>query len=179
MAFRKELEELFQENGYTDFKWINPEKIVVKHWVRMKCIYGCPEYGNNATCPPHTPSVPECERFFREYTEAVIFRFEKKVAKPEDRHEWIKEINKKLLDVEREVFLAGFQKVFLLNMGSCKICEDCKKERKNCKHPKLSRPTPEGMAIDVFSTVKQVGYPIEVLKDYTATMNRYAFLMIE
>jgi hypothetical protein len=33
--------------------------------------------------------------------------------------------------------------------------------------------------VDVFATVRQVGYPIEVLTDVTAPMNRYAFLLIE
>jgi hypothetical protein len=35
------------------------------------------------------------------------------------------------------------------------------------------------MAVDVFSTVRKIGYPIEVLADYRQAMNRYAFLMIE
>jgi len=35
------------------------------------------------------------------------------------------------------------------------------------------------MAIDVFSTVRQVGYPIQVLSDYDQAMNRYAFLLVE
>jgi hypothetical protein len=38
---------------------------------------------------------------------------------------------------------------------------------------------PEGLAVDVFSTVRKLGYPIQVLPDYKQTMNRYSFLMIE
>lgn len=38
---------------------------------------------------------------------------------------------------------------------------------------------PEALAVDVFSTVRQVGYPIEVLTDYSEAMNRYAFLPFE
>ena len=38
---------------------------------------------------------------------------------------------------------------------------------------------PEGMAVDVFSTVRQYGLPIEVLDDYKKLMNRYAFLLVE
>lgn len=133
----------------------------------------------NASCPPNTPTVSECEKFFREYKEAVIFHFEKQVERPENRFAWTKETNLNLLKLEKEVFLSGYMKTFLLFMDSCEICPDCAKEREACKHPKLSRPTPEGMAIDVFSTVRQVGYPIEVLKDYSEKMNRYTFLMIE
>ena len=35
---REELEALFHKRGYTNFKWIEPEKIVVSQWVRMKCM---------------------------------------------------------------------------------------------------------------------------------------------
>jgi hypothetical protein len=35
------------------------------------------------------------------------------------------------------------------------------------------------MAVDVYATVRQYGYPIEVLRDYSQAMNRYAFLLIE
>jgi predicted metal-binding protein len=81
--------------------------------------------------------------------------------------------------LEREVFLAGNQKAFLLNMDSCHLCDECISDRGDCLHPKSARPTPEAMAVDVFSTVKKVGYPIEVLTDYSQAMNRYAFLMVE
>ncbi|MFX0115448.1 MAG: DUF2284 domain-containing protein, partial [Candidatus Hodarchaeota archaeon] len=140
---------------------------------------GCPNYGQNASCPPNNPSVSDCERFFREYREAAIFHFEKKFENPEDRYAWSKEINKQLLELERAVFLSGYEKTFLLPMDSCELCEECTKERATCNHPKLSRPPPEGMSVDVYTTVKRVGYPIEVLKDYSDTMNRYAFLMVD
>ncbi len=42
-----------------------------------------------------------------------------------------------------------------------------------------ARPTPEALAIDVFSTVRQIGYPIRVVQGYDDEMNRYAFLMVE
>ena len=179
MTARDDLESLFQRRDFADFKWIDPKKIVVSHWVRMKCLFGCPEYGRNASCPPNTPSVAECQQFLQEYKEAVVFHFPKKVDKPEDRHAWTKKVNLSLLELEREVFLSGYRKAFLLVMDSCGLCEECTGDRKTCKQPRLSRPTPESMAIDVFASVRQIGYPIGVLKDYSETMNRYAFLLIE
>jgi predicted metal-binding protein len=179
MLIQQELENEFRKRGFTDFKWIDPKNIVVSQWVRMKCAFGCPEFGNNATCPPNTPSVAECKQFFSEYKNAVIFRFEKQLSDPEARHKWSKAINMKLLKLEKRVFLEGYVKTFLLPMDSCYICEECTNNLKDCNHPKQSRPTPEGMAVDLFSTVKQIGYPIKVLKDYTETMNRYALLMVD
>ncbi len=35
------------------------------------------------------------------------------------------------------------------------------------------------LAMDVFTTVRQFGFPIEVCTDYSQKMDRYAFLMIE
>jgi len=178
-AIREEIEKKISKHGFRDYKWIDPKKFVVAQWVRMKCLFGCDEYGNTATCPPNVPSFSECERFFREYDEAVVFHFEKKVAKPEDRSAWARKVNLKLLKLEREIFISGFEKAFLLFLDSCNICADCTGIKEECKEPKLARPTPEAVCVDVYSTVRQLGYPIQVLSRYSERMNRYSFLMIK
>lgn len=180
MADRPSLEAMFETHGYSDFKWIRPSTdIVVAEWVRMKCVFGCDSYGRIASCPPNTPSVIECRRFFDEYETAVVFHFAKKVEKPEDRRSWSRQVNLGLLKLERDVFLAGHQKAFLLFMDCCRVCAECPGRRAECKNPEMSRPSPEGMAIDVFGTARGIGYPIDVLSDYSKTMNRYAFLLVE
>lgn len=179
MMNRKKIEKKFLEHNFTDFKWIDPKKFVTGQWVRMKCMFGCNEYGNAARCPPNVPSVSECERFFQEYKEAVIFHFQKKVDKPEDCSAWTRKVNLKLLKLEKEIFTSGYQKAFLLFLDSCNICEECTGIKEECKEPKMARPAPEAMCVDVYSTVRQVGYPIQVLSEYTQAMNRYAFLLIE
>jgi len=179
MSNHEELEALFHKSGFTDFKWIEPTKVIVSQWVRMKCMFGCRHYGRNASCPPNAPSVLECRRFFDEYQTAAIFHFPRTVDKPEDRHAWTREVNLSLLQLEREVFLSGYEKAFLLFMDTCGLCAECVGARAGCKDPKSSRPTPEAMGVDVYATVRQYGYPIKVLSDYSQEMNRYAFLMIE
>ena len=77
------------------------------------------------------------------------------------------------------MFKAGFVKAFLLFFDSCGICPECTGSRTACKESKLSRPTPDALAMDVYSTVRKLGYPIEVLSDYGQEMNRYAFLLID
>jgi predicted metal-binding protein len=179
MATIERLEAIIHEHGYEDFKWFDPQKIIVAQWVRMKCEYGCPSYGKNASCPPNTPSLEACKRFFGEYSTGIVLHFQKVAPEKPDRRAWSAKTNVKLTKLERDIFLAGYPKAFLLFMDSCEICSECVPDRKACKEPRLSRPSPEGMAMDVFSTVRQIGYPIEVLTDPTDTMNRYAFLMIE
>ena len=179
MPDRDVLEALFRDRGCEDFRWIEPERVVVAQWVRMKCLFGCDDYGRNPTCPPNVPPVEECRRFFDEYSTGVVFRFEKRVERPEDRHAWISGLNRELLELERAVFLMGHVKAFALFPGRCQFCQDCPSVLVDCKRPEAARPSAEGLAMDVFSTVRQYGLPIDVLTDYEQPMNRYAFLLIE
>ena len=174
-----ELEARFVRHGYTDFRWIDPKQIVVAQWVRMKCMYGCDDYGRKASCPPNVPAVAECQQFVNEYRTAVIFHAQKQIPDAGERRAWAKVMTQELVELERQVFLAGYPKAFMLLMVCCRVCADCASLREECKQPELARPTAEAMAIDVFSTVRAVGYPIEVLTDYGQTMNRYAVSMIE
>jgi predicted metal-binding protein len=175
---RQTLDEIFKKKGYTDYKWIDPQKIIVARWVRMKCTFGCAEYGRGGACPPNTPSVADCEQFFNEYSDAIILHFEGTMDKPEDRHAWSRKINAKLVKLEREVFLVGYERAFLLFMDSCCFCKECTGDRQTCKEPGMARPAPEAMAVDVYSTVRQYGFPINVRTDYDQKMDRYAFLMV-
>jgi len=142
-------------------------------------MFGCLNYGHAGACPPQTPSVDECERFFREYSRAAVFHFEKKLDRPEDRHAWSRKLYLDLLKLEREVFLSGCQKAFLVSHDSCNICLECVGSRTTCKDPLRARPCADAMAVDVYATVRKLGYPIEVLSDYDQAMNRYAFLLID
>lgn len=174
-----EIEKIFVTFGCKDFKWMKPADIVVAQWVRMKCTYGCPNYGKSLSCPPNTPSIAECREFFSEYDQSVLFHFSKTVAKPEDRHPWSKEVNDKLLKIERQVFLSGYHKAFALLMNECSICSQCAAVKDQCKQPESVRPVPESMGVDLFATARGCGYPIKVLEDHSQQMNRYALLMVK
>jgi predicted metal-binding protein len=62
---------------------------------------------------------------------------------------------------------------------ACGFCETCAVTRTECKNPRFARPGADALGIDVYATVRKIGYPIQVLKEYKETMNRYAFLFIE
>jgi predicted metal-binding protein len=179
MADQAQLQKIFNANGVNDFRWIDPREIVVAQWVRMKCMFGCSDYGRNASCPPNTLPVAECREFFNEFRLGAIFRFSQEFADPEDRHGWTRKVNLGLVELERQVFIAGYPKAFLLFMDNCKLCKECAHHRTACRNRKLARPTPEGMGVDVFATVAKFGYPLTVLASYEEEMNRYAFLLLE
>ena len=173
------LEPVVQRHAFADFRWLHPEDLIVAEWVRMKCRFGCPHYGKLAACPPHAPSFEECQRFFLDYAELAVLHFRTAVEKPEDRHAWTRSINGRLLQLERSVFLDGHPKAFVLFVDPCNLCEGCAGTPETCKNPAGARPSPEGLCVDVFSTVRKCSLPIEVLKDTTQVMNRYGMLLLE
>ncbi len=172
------LETIFEDAGFSDYKWIVPEQIVVAQWVRMKCMFGCPNYGRKGACPPQTLSVADCERFFNEYSDAVVFHLRYQNDDYDERIRWTRKTAVKLAELERKVFLAGFERAYMLLFGGCYICEECTGDRTQCKNPERARPAPEGLAVDVFSTVKKLGYPISIRTDTSQAADRYVFLMV-
>lgn len=179
MADRKQLEKIFTERGCDDFKWMETRDIVVSHWVRMKCRFGCEDYGTRVVCPPNNPSVEECRSFFSEFDEAVIFHFGKYFENPEDRYDWVRKINGSLFEIERKVFFEGHHKAFVVYIGPCNICPDCVPGCSDCRYPRKARPSPEGLAVDVFTTARNCGYEIDTLTDYDQAMNRFGILLVE
>lgn len=179
MVEKELLEGLFAKYGYEDYKWIESGQIKVAQWVRFKCLFGCPFYGKRGTCPPNTPSIEECRTFFSEYDEAVIFHLRKTFESEEDYRSWHRDANRRLYELEREVFLSGYYKAFLVSFQACGQCAECAADRLECVNKKSARPGADALGIDVYATARGVGYPIQVLRGREETMNRYAFLMIE
>lgn len=178
MELKENIESILQAQGFSDYQWIDPKEIVVAHWVRVKCTFGCGDYGLG-TCPPNTPSVKDCDSFFKEYAHGLIIRltiFADKNLYPAD---WSRAMTNRLLDTERAIFLRGFQKVFLLNQTCCSLCKDCSGNRINCIDKMRSRPSPESFAVDVYQTVRNAGLDINVVADNPAEIHRIAILLIE
>jgi predicted metal-binding protein len=178
MTNKIRIEQIIKEKGFTDYKWINPKEIIVAQWVRVKCQFGCSDYGLG-TCPPNTPTVQECKEFFGEYIEGVIVRLTKWADKKAYPSDWSADMTKKLLEIEREVFLSGYHKAFLLNQTCCDVCKDCPGNRADCKDKRNSRPSPEGFAVDVYQTVRNSGMDINVVSENPSEINRIAILLID
>ncbi len=178
MVDRQRIEAMAAKRGLSDFRWIDPKAIVTAQWVRVKCEFGCPDYGLGA-CPPNTPSVADCGRFFREYETALLFRLGVEANKEAYPAAWSKEMTAKLLEVERETFLSGHQKTFLLNQTCCAACADCPGTRVECVDKAAARPSPEAFAVDVYSTVRNAGFDVHVIADNPSVINRFAILLIE
>ena len=174
-----QIEEAAKKHGLNDCKWINPGDVVTGHWVRAKCIFGCPRYGLKACCPPEVPPVAECQALFQEYRQGVFFHLSKRFEDPKMRFSWGREVNKNALLFEREVFLMGFHKAFIFTASPCNLCGECQSRKGECRNPSVARPTLEAYSVDVFTTARKFGYPVEVLKGYEEETNRYGLLLVE
>ena len=174
----KKVEEIIKEHGYEDHRWVSGKDIEVARWVRMKCMFGCPNYGTRGTCPPNVPPVEECGELFREYERIAIIRISARAEEIKDHRKWSRDTNRNLLELEKSVFKAGYPKAFVLFVdGNC-LCDECTGGGRECTNRAGARPSPESLGVDVFSTVKKCGFPLEVLAEPSGEMNRYSFLLV-
>jgi len=157
-----------QKSGVRDARIISPSDVETAAWVRLKCRFGCDGYGRCLVCPPFTPAPQQMREVLDAYSRAVLVHFT-----PEA------EIKAIVADLEREFFLRGAWKTFGLGAGPCYFCEECNIEKQQCRYPQRARPAMEACGIDVFSTVKKAGFPIEVVRTTRQCPNYYGLILVD
>ena len=148
-----------------DAKIILAKSIVTAEWVRLKCQFGCDGYGQTLTCPPYSPTPERARRMLAEYKYGLLIHG--------DAHTHIRKI---IAILEKHIFLDGYHKAFGMGAGPCELCARCPKF---CRHADEARPSMEACGIDVYSTVRANGLPIEVLKTSSCKGNYYGVVLIE
>jgi predicted metal-binding protein len=159
-------------------KTIDPASVVVAHWVRMKCLYGCDEPGVYKTCPPDgAPALDETRSLLREYERGILLGVGPIVGDDLSDTE-SRRLNAAAVALERELFLAGFHKAWTMGSGPCDICAACS-QGEPCPTPKLARPSMEGCGVDVFTTVRRAGWQIEVVKTRDDEFRLFALVLVD
>jgi predicted metal-binding protein len=151
-----------------DAKVIPSETVVTAQWVREKCQFGCGGYGQRLTCPPHSPTPEKTRDMLSHYKYALLVHGDENTP-----------VNRIVVKLERKIFLDGHEKAFAFGCGPCFLCEDCPQNPGSCRHPEEARPSMEASGIDVYSTVKAHGLPLEVLKNEQEKPNYYGLILIE
>lgn len=201
VKMNRDLESLLSELKvvHEDLRLIPTEMIVVSDWVRLKCRYGCNNYGNHLGCPPFTPTPSETRSVLSAYRNAVLVRFE---AKPDPKatgkhvgralfNSMVK-IQKTVAELERTAFLAGYYKAFGMNAMPCALCDTCiigemqKKEQAvfdldsvKCRNKEIMRPSMEACGIDVFKTLQNAGFKPRVLKDCKEMVELFGLILLD
>ncbi|OPY55218.1 MAG: hypothetical protein A4E49_00519 [Methanosaeta sp. PtaU1.Bin112] len=197
----KDLESLLSELKvvHEDLRLIPTEMIVVSDWVRLKCRYGCNNYGNHLGCPPFTPTPSETRAVLSAYRNAVLVRFE---AKPDPKlsakhagralNNSAAKMQKTVAELERTAFLAGYYKALGMNALPCTLCDTCvigeiqKKDQAvfdldsiKCRNKEIMRPSMEACGIDVFKTLQNAGFKPRVLKDSKEMVELFGLILID
>ena len=184
---------------HEDLRLIPAEIIVVSDWVRMKCRYGCDNYGRHLGCPPFTPTPDETRAVISEYRYAALACFkvtaDPKIAAKQSRRSLsgsAVKVQKTMAELERTAFLAGCYKAFSLSAMPCAICETCvieemlKKDQAifpldgiKCRNKDIMRPSMEACGIDVFKTLINAGCKPEVLKSTRENVELYGLILLD
>ena len=157
-----------EKAGVKDARIVSPSGVETASWVRLKCQFGCDGYGQCLVCPPFTPTPEEMRKVLDAYRRAILIHFEAEA-----------EIKAMVAELEREIFLRGAWKVFGLGAGPCYFCKNCPVDEGQCRHAERARPAMEACGIDVFSTVKKAGFPIEVVRTERQCPNYYGLVLVD
>lgn len=157
-----------KKSAVLDARIIPPSEVETAAWVRLKCQFGCDGFGQCLVCPPFTPTPDEMRKVLDSYRRAILIHFDR-----------VANIKATIAALERDIFLRGAWKAFGLGAGPCPFCRECNLKEKKCQHPERARPAMEACGIDVFSTVKKAGFPIEVVRTTRQCPNFYGLILVD
>ena len=178
----REINALALETGFHEVHLLETSKIVVAHWVGLKCRYGCANYNNSWCCPPATPSLEKTKELLSEYELALLLVGERtnehfyrnnRLKRRGQIKQW-----KATVSLERKLFLKGYYKAFGLPGESCALCKTCSYPD-NCLFPIEKRPSIEACSIDIFKTLEGLGRRIHLAKGITESYLTYSLILLQ
>lgn len=169
---KKTLQELCRRAvklGAKDARVIPAATIKTAAWVRSKCQFGCDGFAGCLTCPPYSPLPEVTRKIIAFYKKAILVHATSRIGA---------DISEIVVKLEREAFLSGYYKAFAMGAGPCRLCRECNMDA-GCRHADRARPSMEACGIDVFSTARANGFPIETVKSLHDKANYYGVVLIE
>lgn len=164
------------EMGIGEAKSIDPGSVVTAEWVRLKCQYGCPGFGESLCCPPRTPTPDITRKVLDSYQKAILLH--QRLPKRKTRWARFDNFSKSIVRLEIEIFLDGYYKAWSMKCGPCDLCKECNLSG-TCKHGLDARPSMEACGIDVFKTARDNGFVIEVVRTRDDEMNIFGLVLVE
>jgi predicted metal-binding protein len=131
---------------------IPTDQVMVADWVRLKCQYGCGQ--------------------------AFLLRMERAGGGWKEETRQRRQMSEVVADLERELFLAGYHRAWGMGSGPCSLCAECDLSGP-CRFPHQARPSMEACGIDVYTTVRQAGWEIEVVQALEAPFRLFGLVLME
>jgi predicted metal-binding protein len=157
---------------------IPTDQVVVADWVRLKCQYGCGAYGSCLTCPPHSPPPEVTRRVLSHYRQALLLHMERMGGGWKEETRQRPQMSEVVAALERELFLVGYHRALGMGAGSCRLCKECDPSGP-CRFPHQARPSMEACGIDVYTTVRQSGWEIEVVQTKESPFRLFGLVLME
>lgn len=156
--------------GATDSVVFTIDDIVFDSRTLLKCMYGCPDWGKNHTCPsrPGNPTMAEYKEMLSRYKGGIIV------------HTHDKALSQNIsFKIEGEAFRDGYYMAF--SMSDCALCKTCAAvDNAPCRFMHKARPAFHSVGIDVYKTVRGLGLPIFTLTDADSEeQNWYSAVFID
>ncbi len=154
-----------------------PGLVVTADWVRLKCQFGCDGYGLCRTCPPYSLTPDQTRRLLDGYSRALLLRVGPHTGY-DDSDKYSLAARSAAVELEREMFLAGYHRVWSLGAGPCATCATCDMD-KPCVDPEHARPSLESCGIDVFGTVRNAEWAIDVVRDKEDQYRFFSLVLVD
>ncbi|MCL1808849.1 MAG: DUF2284 domain-containing protein [Clostridiales bacterium] len=151
-SFKNELVKTALDMGAADAKLFHIDDIAFDERTLLKCLFGCT--GGMHYCPElrDASSFIAYSDLIKKYKWGVIIRT--------DDLEKGQEIT---LALESKAFFAGCY--FAFGATECAVCEKCSHEEgKPCVNKRKQRPPLYALGIDVYKTVRQLGWELAVVQ---------------
>lgn len=147
---------------------ISPQDIVFDLRALLKCRWGCEDYfQENIKCHTRGTTFEERVGMVKRYNHILLVH----------SHQ-ARELSRAVLEIEQTAFLDGHYFAFALRY--CNWCQVCAvSQGKPCPTPEKVRPCDQSFGIDVYQTVRNLGWPCDVLQDKGDLQNRYGFVLID
>lgn len=165
-----DLEDYALRMGFYKTRLLLANDIVIDERVRMHCqINLCGNYRNNLMCPPFLPPLSEVRALINKYHFALLVQLNQSIPSKSDQHtrqiftDTVLKLSELLIGLERKAFNSGFRLAMAFGAGECKLCATCVAHngQNQCLKPGLSRPSMEGMGIDVLKTCRSTGLAMD------------------
>jgi len=147
-----------KQAGFSFARVMDAGRIAIEPWVRLKCRFGCPNYGRSLSCPPASPDEVQMGAVVSRYRHALLVQ-----GTPPSRL-----FHERLLAVEKAVFLAGYPEALAFGAGPCPVCLSCPEDGR-CRFPEKARSSLEACGVDVYQTARRAGLsliPVSHLQGY-------------
>ncbi len=191
--------------GAVEARLIPADGIIIENRGTFRCNSGCPYYGSSLVCPPHSPTPDEFRNVIRDYSYALLVRFQTSAAAsdeisssllkvmsdpttPSDQKEELqtffsgfgddcKKFHHAMLNLEKSAFIAGYPFAVALMPGPCVLCDTCTGLSGSCAHPTQRRFPADALGVNLLKTARLAGMDIQF--PFHTSPSSFGILLIE